>query len=93
MHAFFDGKDVSKHCVPKMLEISMLNGTFEVGETVDGIMISNGLDQKTSELFIFHLESQKQITKKVHTTLQPNCMQRIHNVRIIPDNYSSTSQY
>ena len=27
----------------------MLNGTFEVGETVDGIMISNGLDQKTSE--------------------------------------------
>ena len=38
MYGFFDGEDVTRYCVPKLLEISMLNGTFEVGETVFGTM-------------------------------------------------------
>ena len=38
MYGFFDGIDVTRYCVPKLLEISMLNGTFEVGETVIGTM-------------------------------------------------------
>lgn len=36
MYAFFDGVDVTNYCVPKLLEISMLSGVFEVGETVVG---------------------------------------------------------
>ena len=28
MYAFFDGVDVTKYCVPKLLEISMVSGTF-----------------------------------------------------------------
>ena len=43
MYAFFDGRDVSEHCVPKLLEISMSSGTFQVGETVKGYIISAGL--------------------------------------------------
>jgi hypothetical protein len=41
--AFFDGIDVTRYCSPKLLEISMISGTFEVGETVTGIMGTIGL--------------------------------------------------
>ena len=34
--AFFDGENVNKFIVPKLLEISMVTGVFEVGETVIG---------------------------------------------------------
>ena len=36
LYPFFDGQDVSKYCVPKLLEIAMTSGTFQVGETVVG---------------------------------------------------------
>ena len=36
MYPFFDGQDVTKYCVPKLLEIAMTSGTFQVGETVVG---------------------------------------------------------
>jgi len=35
-YAFFDGVNVTKYCVPKLLEISMVSGVFQVGETVVG---------------------------------------------------------
>ena len=34
--AFFDGEDVNKFVVPKLLPIAMVTGTFQVGETVIG---------------------------------------------------------
>ena len=34
MYGFFDGEDVSKYCVPKLLEVTMDSGTFQVGETI-----------------------------------------------------------
>ena len=43
MYPFFDGRDVSKYCVPKLLEIIMTSGTFQVGETVVGRMKDVGL--------------------------------------------------
>ena len=36
VHAFFDGEDVSAFITPKLLEIEMTSGTFQVGETVVG---------------------------------------------------------
>ena len=36
VYAFFDGENVNKFIIPKLLEISMVTGTFEVGETVIG---------------------------------------------------------
>ena len=38
LYSFFDGKDVNKYIVPKLLEIEMITGTFQVGETVTGEM-------------------------------------------------------
>ena len=34
--AFFDSENVNKFIIPKLLEISMVTGTFQVGETVIG---------------------------------------------------------
>ena len=48
LYAFFDGVDISKYCVPKLLEISMTSGTFQVGETVVGEMLRTGL----AELYV-----------------------------------------
>ena len=33
---FFDGENINKFIVPKLLEVSMVTGTFQVGETVIG---------------------------------------------------------
>jgi len=38
VYAFFDNVDVNKYCVPKLIEIEMVSGTFEVGELVKGVM-------------------------------------------------------
>ena len=36
LFAFFDGVNVTKYCVPKLIEIEMISGAFQVGETVTG---------------------------------------------------------
>ena len=36
LYAFFDGVDISKYCVPKLMEITMESGVFAVGETIVG---------------------------------------------------------
>ena len=43
IYAFFDGVNVTKYCVPKLLEISMTSGVFQVGETVSGTTIGTGV--------------------------------------------------
>ena len=41
IYAFFDSQSVSEYCVPKLVEINMIDGTFQVGETVRGVNLSN----------------------------------------------------
>lgn len=36
VYAYFDGIDVNQNIIPKLLEISMISGSFSVGETVIG---------------------------------------------------------
>ena len=38
LYAFFDSVDVNNFCYPKLLEVQMESGTFQVGETVTGVM-------------------------------------------------------
>jgi hypothetical protein len=47
MYAFFDGIDVTSFCVPKLLEISMISGTFQVGETIIGESRITGLGENS----------------------------------------------
>ena len=45
LYSFFDGINMTKYCVPKLLEISMKSGVFQVGETVTGEVFStNSVD-------------------------------------------------
>jgi hypothetical protein len=41
LYAFFDGQNVSKYCVPKLLEVTMTSGAFQIGEKVTGFMASS----------------------------------------------------
>ena len=41
LYGFFDGQDVGQFCFPKLLEITMTNGTFQIGETVVAILQTN----------------------------------------------------
>jgi hypothetical protein len=43
IYAFFDGRDVTRFCVPKLLEIAMISGSFQTGETVIGSTRPTGL--------------------------------------------------
>ena len=43
LYAFFDGVDVTKYCIPKLLEIGMISGSFQVGEKVIGTSRPTGL--------------------------------------------------
>ena len=49
LYAFFDGQDVTRYCVPKIIQISMTSGTFQVGEKVVGMVNPTGLSQITSD--------------------------------------------
>ena len=37
-YTFFDGQEVNRYVTPKLIEISMNQGVFEVGETITGII-------------------------------------------------------
>ena len=48
MFAFFDAVDISRFCVPKLIQITMSSGIFQTGETVTGVMQSSLDTQETS---------------------------------------------
>ena len=49
MYAFFDGRDVTKYCIPKLLEVTMDSGTFSVGETVVGQVLQTGIGEQNTD--------------------------------------------
>ena len=49
-YIFFDGEDVTKYCTPKLLEITMDSGVFQVGEKVTGKMKSESNDGIAPEI-------------------------------------------
>jgi len=93
LYAFFDNQDVTKYCVPKLLRISMVSGTFQVGEKVVGMVNPTGLSQITSnsqaEIYFRvaqsnHKEGPYNIPTKVFS-------EEPYNGQPLPSSYSSTS--
>jgi hypothetical protein len=94
LYAFFDGVDVTKYFVPKLLEINMISGVFEVGETVIGRIQATGLGPNVID------ESIPRITFRVS---QSNHKEGPYNSpskvfpenpyinQVLPATYSSTS--
>ena len=48
MFSFFDAVDVNRFIVPKLIEINMTSGIFQVGETITGVMQSSLDAEETS---------------------------------------------
>tara|TARA_R100000005_G_scaffold96717_1_gene86626 strand:+ start:7462 stop:15024 length:7563 start_codon:yes stop_codon:yes gene_type:complete len=46
IYGFFDGVDLNRYITPKLIEIDMQQGTFQVGETVEGVMPSSLQDEE-----------------------------------------------
>ena len=93
IYAFFDGVDVTKYCVPKLIEISMSNGVFEIGETVEGSIQTTGLDEdttNTSPSITFRVAQSNHRDGPYDSpiTIFP---ENPYTNRILPATYSSTS--
>ncbi len=50
LYGFFDGVAVTKYITPKLTEITMTNGTFQVGETVVGTMPGSGIPAEGTDV-------------------------------------------
>ena len=48
VYGFFDNVDVNRYCMPKLVEVTMVDGTFEVGEAVGGLMPSALTESSTT---------------------------------------------
>ena len=93
LYAFFDGKDVTKYCVPKLLEISMTSGTFQVGETVTGVMAQTGLGPKarsTSPTITFRV-AQANHREGTYNSPTKTYGADPYSLKTVPNTYSSTS--
>ena len=50
-YPYFDGQSMSDFCSPKLVEISMVSGVFDVGETVEGSLDFGQIDPATGATF------------------------------------------
>jgi hypothetical protein len=93
LYAFFDGVNVTKYCVPKLLEISMLSGSFQVGETVVGYVQQTGLGQGTENVSAKITFRVAQTNHKEGPYNAPSSVytQNPYNSQSLSASYSSTS--
>ena len=49
LYPFFDGVNVSQYCTPKLLEIEMVAGSFQVGEFVHATMSGSGVPSEGTD--------------------------------------------
>jgi hypothetical protein len=98
VYSFFNGIDVNNFIVPKLLEIQMSTGVFEVGETVEGIV---DIPANFSSLTISPVRPYPKITFRVansnHKYGPFNAPTQVFNAnpyevsQPVPEFYSSTS--
>ena len=93
LYAFFDGIDVTKYCVPKLIEISMISGVFQVGESVIGSIRPTGLGEisiKTSPIITFRV-AQSNHKEGSYNSATSSYPFNPYTSQILQNNYSSTS--
>ena len=92
LYAFFDGNDVTKYCVPKLIQISMTSGTFQVGERVIGVSNKTGLQQPTSAAPSIRFRVAQANHKEGPYNLPTKTYaENPYNYQSLPASYSSTS--
>ena len=94
IYAFFDGKDVTKYCVPKLIEISMSSGVFQVGETVQGRVVNKGLGEEgkdTNPSINFRVAQSNHRRGDYDSPTEVYPDNPYVNGGTVPESYSSTS--
>ena len=95
VYAYFDGIDVSRYCVPKLLQINMTSGTFQVGETVVGVVQQTGLSQNTASTTSPNISFRVAVSNHrlgPYNIPDATYPENPYNPpQLIPDTYSSTS--
>lgn len=89
VYPFFDGVDVSKYVFPKLLEITMNSGVFEIGETVVGSFDTPESPTQTQIRFRVAQQNHKYGTYNSPSDIYTN--NPYSQELTIPSTYSSTS--
>ena len=85
-YAFFDNVNVTNYVVPKLIEISMVSGTFTAGETVSGVF--GGVGGKSIN---FRLANQNHKYGPYNSPTETYVKNPYDTASNIPSTYSSTS--
>ena len=93
MYGFFDGQDITKYCVPKLLEVTMDSGTFTVGETVIGqvLQVGTGEQNTDSTASITFRVAQQNHKEGDYNAPTKTYVEDPYNNRSLGATYSSTS--
>ena len=94
LYAFFDGVNVTNYCVPKLLEISMISGVFQVGETVIGTTRPTGslqINSRTIDPRITFRVAQSNHKEGAYNSPTKLFTVSPYDAQTIPSSYSSTS--
>jgi hypothetical protein len=93
IYTFFDGKDVTKYCVPKLLEITMSSGVFQVGETITGYIQQTGTGVNANNMLakITFRVAQTNHREGAYNSPTVTYPRNPYNSQILPPTYSSTS--
>ena len=95
VYAFFDSVDINDFCTPKLLEVSMTSGTFQVGETVIGVSPTSetvdGVDPNSLPYISFRLATSNHKYGPYNSPTDVFTQNPYDRNNNIPANYSSTS--
>ena len=95
VYGFFDNIDVNSFCTPKLLEVAMTSGTFQVGENIIGTMttanIVDGFDTSTLPYISFRLAVSNHKYGPYDSPTDFYVQNPYDRQNNVPENYSSTS--
>ena len=83
LYGFFDSKDMNPYFIPKLLEVNMVSGTFQAGETVTGILGSKNIS--------FRLASQNHKYGPYNAPTETYAVNPYQSLNGLASVYSSTS--
>ena len=92
-YGFFDGVAITDYCIPKLLEISMVSGTFQVGETITGTMrpVGNVPATDSDPQITFRVAQANHKSGAFDSATEVFTVSPYNNSQTLPSAYSSTS--
>ena len=93
LYGFFDGQDVNAFVIPKLLEIRMISGTFQVGELITGTMATGavtGTSQSTPRI-TFRVAQSNHKLGPISAPTDLYTTSPYDDLYTIPETYSSSS--